>query len=370
MSTITVNTTAALEAALATAHAGETIQLAAGTYAGVAIQNFNSAGTVTITSADPTHQAVITGMSVAHSSGLDFTGLNFSFAEAATDAQADASVGVTVQASSHITFNNDNFHGVLNGDPTLDIKGLSIQGSSSVAVENSQFQDLRVGMIDGDNNGVTISGDYFHDIRVDGIDNFGASNVTISGNDFTDFYRQGNPEDGGDHPDAIQFWTTGTTTEASNISIQNNVIVQGQGLNMQGVFMQADASLPFQNVTISGNMVVGGSTNALYVQNANGLQMSGNTVTGLTSQNGTTPHVVIEGVTNAQLTSNSAMKFVTTGDTGLVQTSDSATAAVSDGGLAAMTSWLHAHAASGLLDSTQLVGLLGVDAGSTTHLLG
>ena len=81
--TVTVNSVAALNSALASSQAGETIKLAAGTYSGVSINQY-SRGQVTITSADPNHHAVITGLKVANSSGVSFSGVDFSFAAAST----------------------------------------------------------------------------------------------------------------------------------------------------------------------------------------------------------------------------------------------------------------------------------------------
>ena len=64
VSIITVGSTASLEAALGHAHAGDTIQLQAGQYDGLVIKYANFSG-VTITSADPSHPAVISAAASA-----------------------------------------------------------------------------------------------------------------------------------------------------------------------------------------------------------------------------------------------------------------------------------------------------------------
>src|SRR3546814_17629153 len=83
----------------------------------------------------------------------------------------------------------------------------------------------------------------------------GTNDVVISNNYFTDFHPVG-----ADHPDAIQLWTTNTTESARNISITGNVFERGDGDIIQGIFLrdQSGGKLPYQDVTISDNIVLGG----------------------------------------------------------------------------------------------------------------
>ena len=111
-----------------------------------------------------------------------------------------------------------------------------IRDSSDITVTNSEFTHARYAVSMLDNSGVTISGNYFHDLRTDGVRGGGNSNVVISDNFFTNF----RPAEG-DHADAIQFWTTNTTTSAENIRITGNVIVRGEGGATQGIFMRDEA---------------------------------------------------------------------------------------------------------------------------------
>ena len=62
MTITTVSTSAALVSALKVAQAGDTIQLAAGTYSPVSLSNLHFANDVTVTSLDPSHAAVINGL--------------------------------------------------------------------------------------------------------------------------------------------------------------------------------------------------------------------------------------------------------------------------------------------------------------------
>src|SRR5688500_15215123 len=97
-------------------------------------------------------------------------------------------------------------------------------------------------------------GNSCQDIRTDGMKGGGSSNVVIAQSYFRHFHTAE-----GDHPDAIQFWTTNTTTSASNITIVDNVIIQGNGGPVQGIFLGNELDITYQNVTISGNFVSDGS---------------------------------------------------------------------------------------------------------------
>src|SRR3546814_18636009 len=103
-----------------------------------------------------------------------------------------------------------------------------------------------------------LSGNSFHTMRSDGVRGGGTNDVVISNNYFTDFHPVG-----ADHPDAIQLWTTNTTESARNISITGNVFERGDGDIIQGIFLrdQSGGKLPYQDVTISDNIVLGGMYN-------------------------------------------------------------------------------------------------------------
>ena len=68
MTITTVSTSAALVSALKVAQAGDTIQLAAGTYNSVSLENFHFATDVTITSLDPSHAAAMNNVHAMTSS--------------------------------------------------------------------------------------------------------------------------------------------------------------------------------------------------------------------------------------------------------------------------------------------------------------
>ena len=274
MATITVSTTAQLKTALSSAHAGDTIQLTTGKYSAVSLANDHFSSAVTITSADAAHPAKLMDLNMKNSSGLTFSNLEFD-ASSSTDVYA-----FRIESSSHIELSNLWVHGSLDGNPQDDGQPLFIRNTSYVTVANSEFEQAYNALNQLNNSHLQITNNSFHDIRCDGIRGGGSSYVTISGNSFTDFHNEA-----GDHSDAIQFWTTNTTSSAHDILVTGNLITRGDGSDVQGVFFRDQVgTLPYSNVTISNNMLEGTTYNGIYVEGSHGTTISGNVVAGLPGQ--------------------------------------------------------------------------------------
>ena len=342
----TVSSSSQLNAAIKAAQAGDTIQLAAGTYAGIVATNDHFATDVTVTSADPAHQAVITDLMVSASNGLTFSGLEL---------QANAAGGdnpFKVNSSQDIHFDHLNVHGSLDGDPQNDVAGFLIRGSSDVSVTNSEFQQLHHAIAQLDNDHLTISGNAFHDIRTDGVRGGGSSNVTVSSNTFTNFFPVA-----GDHGDAIQFWTSNTTASAHDIIITDNLFLRGSGGVAQGVFVTDQVgNLPYIHLTITNNFIIGGMFNGISVNDAQGVTIDHNVVAGFTDMNS---WIRLDNVAGATVTNNSANQFLTNAtDSNIVMSNDIVTPRAADSGAAAYALWQTAHNAPlGL----SLVGTTGAD---------
>ena len=267
MSIIYVTSAGELSATLKVASSGDTILLAPGTYSAMNIKNLSFDADVTIRSQDVGNPAVITSLNIQNSKGLSFENLEFS-TSSATDP-----FSYRVTKSEGVHFKNLDVHGSLNGDPSDDKSAFLIRDSKDVSVVNSKFQELSHGINHLDSSNLTISDNSFANMRSDGILGGGTSNILIARNTFTNFY----PADG-DHPDAIQFWSKNTTASAQNIVIIDNVITQGVGGLMQGIFMRDTTGLVFVDVTITGNEIVGGLNNGIMVEGARNLLIDNNVV--------------------------------------------------------------------------------------------
>jgi hypothetical protein len=334
MSNVTVSTTAGLEAALKSAHSGDTILLQAGTYSGVSIANLTFASGVTVTSADVNHQAVITDMNVQNVNGLTLSQIEFN----------ETGTGYNISKSENITFNHDYVHGALGGNVQSAPNGLSFLDSSNVTVENSEFTQLKTAIGIGANtltqvDNINVLNNNIHDLSRAGVVLAGASEVNVSGN-----LISGITAADGTHPDAIQFFTTGTTQASQDINVSNNVILKGDGVATQGIFFRDQVGdLHFQNVTIDNNLVVGTGYDGISVNGVNGASISGNELISNPGATNNTWMLVTNG-SNVTSTDNSAQSISFTGVTNVKETGDILNAPVTDGGLAAVEGWASTHA--------------------------
>ncbi len=127
-------------------------------------------------------------------------------------------------------------------DNTPNSWGVDIRRSSGLTIENSQISVADHAMVVTDSNGVIVRDSVFTNLRSDGIDLAGTSNVVIENNRFSDFEPKkptGSRADGtwkdGDHPDAIQIWTTPANRRVTDITVRGNTIVgDTQGINLFG----------------------------------------------------------------------------------------------------------------------------------------
>lgn len=333
MATTTVGTTAALTAALKLAKAGDTIQLQAGTYSGVELKFLNLGTGVTITSADPSHKAVLANLLIN-----EVTGLNFKDLEIQVSGSSAYGAGVNVYSSSNISFDKVFVHGSLDGDASNDTGGLSFLSTSNISVTNSEFTNVRQAVAIGGGSNVVIAENNAHILMKTGFVLSGSSNVKITGNVISDI-RPVN----GEHPDAIQFFTSGTTVAAHDIVVSNNLIVKGAGAATQGIFFRDQVgTLPFQNVEITNNMVVGTGYGGIYVDGAKGLKISGNE---LISNPGDTnkTFLLAQRVDQATVVNNKAVLIGFDQATNLTQSGNVQTVAVTDSGSEAIGRWAVAH---------------------------
>jgi hypothetical protein len=299
MSITTVSTSAGLVSAVKAAQAGDTIQLAAGTYSSVSLENVHFATDVTITSADPAHAAVINGLFVKTVNGVTFQGLDFTVTGPST------SNAVTVEKSQDVHFDNVHVHGSLDGDPGNDGGGILLRLSTDVSVTHGTFEQLLWGVAHLDSTTVNISDNQFHDLRMDGIRGGGSSYVTVAGNHFTNFHPAA-----GDHSDAIQFWTNGTIAAAHDILVENNVFERGDGDVAQGVFMRDEGKLkPYEHVVIRGNLISGGMYNGIVVFGAHDVTIDGNVVQGFSDMKS---WIQVSRIDSVVLSNNSANQILTT----------------------------------------------------------
>jgi Right handed beta helix region len=273
MTDIRVTSNATLKTALTAAKAGDRILLAAGNYGDVAIKGLNFASDITIMSASATNAAKINILSVTDSSHIKFQGLEIG--RPLLTGEPEWTRYASVKNGTNITFNSVYFHGSLDGNSANDGQGLNVTASKFVTIQNSRFEQLTRGVVFADSSDLTLKGNSFRNLRSDGADFAAVQRVTIDANTFRDFKPVGL-----DHPDAIQFWTSGTTKASTDILISNNQIFQGNGGGIQAIFLRDEVgTLPYQNVRITNNVAyVPDFHNGIALLGGRNVEISGNTV--------------------------------------------------------------------------------------------
>jgi hypothetical protein len=341
---VTVNSTADLITALSKAQPGETILLGSGTYSAVYLYNLSFSKNVIIESASAAAPAVITDLTLNQVSGLTFNDLVFSTIGAGVGSSDPKTIyPFTVDQSSNISFTKITASGDPNGTLADQVSGLQFDMCTNCSVSNSKFSYFHNAISDVSNTGMVFSKNSFSWLFDDGIRSGASSNVTITGNTFTDMHYD--PTDT-DHPDCIQFWTQGTTAEASNITITNNTYTRGSGGLVHGIFMKdEEGDLPFQNVVISGNKITGGGWQGISVTDANNLSITNNVIKPYADA---TSYVWVQNATGATVTGNTAGNFVYTNDPGLIQANNTVVAPAPVPAVAALAQAMAGmHAAGG-----------------------
>jgi hypothetical protein len=261
--TYTVSSSSELLSALSKVASGDTILLEAGSYGTLDLSNMNFTSYVTLRSADPENEAMLTSVNVNNSSYIRLDDLHVS--NTSNGASASKVVGIT--NSNHIEVVNSEINGLVDNDYTGHY-GLYAKDSSYITFDNNYVHDV--------NNGVVV---------------FGVTELNISENlvDYigSDFFKFGgidnvlieNNTGGGHlypladtHADFMQF--QGATSDAI---IRGNVFLAQTSERAQGIFLAGTAA--HTNILIEDNIIYSGKVNAIFVNDlSSGITVRDNTL--------------------------------------------------------------------------------------------
>jgi hypothetical protein len=162
--------------------------------------------------------------------------------------------------------------------------GLHIRSSSRVTVSNNQFENLRSATYVQRSSAVTYEYNTVRYVR-EGVNVAAATDLDLVGNRFQDFSPKF-PQ--GEHPDAIQFWTSGETMASSKVRIIENAMLFGGCKSIQGIFIGSEVEpLRHSGFEIRRNIYYGSSRNGLAVSSTDNAVVANNVVVaspyGLTS---------------------------------------------------------------------------------------
>lgn len=275
--TVEVSASDDLQAAIARSHGG-IVRLAPGEHPAVIIRNYTGERPLIIESAQQGAPAVIAGLTIDRSQNVTIRNVmvrppQLSAAAAATKG-ADAQSSANVRGSNNIRIEGVTFQGTPTPGAMGNGTGMLLRGIRDVSVTACRFSHFRYGLAFLSGDGLKIERNEFNDLRTDAIRGGGVDNLLIAGNVVSNL-----KPDQGDHPDGVQLWTVNETRPARAITIRDNLIYRGSGGIIQGIFVRDNKlQIPFEDMEISGNMVVGSMYNGVAVQGARRVRITDNEV--------------------------------------------------------------------------------------------
>ena len=319
MTILNVTNSAQLSAALQKANGGDIINLAGGNYGDFTITSKTFTSGVTIASADSSAPATFSSLTINGSSNINFDGVHVDWSPSVT--AMSFSSAVVIDGSTGIGF----IDGVIKGGPAISGvsadsvgtdasdnvigmptgRGMTIQNSSEITVTGSDISSFMRGIAIASSEKVTISDNEIHHLRKTAIVG-GGSDLVIEGN----YLHSSQPwkigTAGGDHADFIALWTNpkqvGPTT---NVTIKDNILDQGDGAGVLGMWLQGDAA-GFANVVIEGNAILGGDTQGIMMSNTVGGRVTDNVLVQTTAYAKAPGIILLEGAKNIVASGNLA----------------------------------------------------------------
>ena len=256
-------------------------------------------GTV-IQSADANHAASFEGIRLDGVRGLSFARLSI---EPKASGPVAGRYGMLVVNSRSINVESLAFRGPGSSVDSDFGAALMLRNSSSINVARSYFTNFRHGIAMLKLEASTIEFNEFEKLQTDAIRGGGVSRTRIANNVITDF----SPKEK-DHPDGIQLWTARQRERAKDIVIEDNLVVRGKGEPIQGVFIRDNRlRLPFEDLRVTGNLVIGGLYNGISVGGADGVRLLENTVISRPDQKS---WIRLEHTRNTYASRNSAAAYV------------------------------------------------------------
>ena len=294
--TYQVSNAVELQEAFEKAVGGDTIEMAGGEYGALDLNRFHYDSELTIKSADPNDKATFTQIKV-------YEGSNFTFDSVNIIMQADDNSTVStplfqVWNTQNVILRNSYIEGDLpvNGDDpniaTTDRtnagidglpigKGVIINYSDNVVIENTEMTNLYSGTQVSNVDGVKFLNNYIHDLRVGPFSGLNVQNIEIIGN----HYSTPNPwklGGTGDHGNLVHYFTSPNQSEpSSNIIIKDNFWEQGATSEsaLFGIYLDDNGyGVGYKDVVIENNIIHNGDSGGIVAENIDGLTIISNTL--------------------------------------------------------------------------------------------
>jgi hypothetical protein len=269
--TFTVSNLTELRSALAAAQqlAGAEIRVNPGNY-GDLVWNFKkyTLGRVYVVAATST-KPVFRSIQANSSNNISFHGLKV--------AGMQTGAAVQMNSSQNMSFTGGEIAGVTQDLIPRDegAVGIQVRFSTNVVVQDVRFSDLRSAMYVQRSKQVWIRYNRMQYIR-EGLNVIATDSVQMRGNHFTHFFPR---FDTGEHPDAMQLWTTGETVGSTRVRISENLISMGGPRAIQGLLSGCEAAgVRHADWEVWRNVYYGSSVHGLSFQCVDGLKTWNNVI--------------------------------------------------------------------------------------------
>jgi hypothetical protein len=329
---------------IAEARPGAVIYVKPGSYGVLQLSRIKKYPPVTVKSMNYKLPAKFSGLKIVNSNGIAFDSIEFSIPLTAPTQNAGDINNLSVINSSNIIFFDILVHSDEGGTLETTGSGLLIRDSNDISVVDSEFYSLHNAIGHLHDEGLKISGNWFHDLWDDGIRGGGSSSILISYNRFKSMHPdKGDP----DHPDCIQFWTSNTFASSGDIIVEHNFYSRGRGQSVQGVFFGNEKSIPYHNIIISNNVFAGAGYNGISVKLASDVTIENNIVDRFMDQTSRIRSIDCDHVVVAK---NIGAEFGWTDDhnkpesnTGLIKSNNEISGAITDDGYALFKEWTQSY---------------------------
>lgn len=289
-----------LERAVRSAGSGIHLKLIPGLRLGeVSLDEIKASGVI-IESADPGQPATFTTLTLRNSQAITLRDLRFD------GPINDLHYKLLVMESRDINMEGLSFVGDASAyDDERSFSALMLRQSKGLRLSHSRFEHFVFGVTLLDTDEVTLNDNVFLRMKEDGVRGGGNSHLVIRRNQIADSdrYPQG-------HPDGIQQWTTNVHRPAHDILIEDNLVLRGTGGAGQGIFINDEVGLPYENLVVRNNLVVGALYNGISVMGARDGQVTGNVILANPDQES---WLRIERADGLLVADNRAGRFVFTG---------------------------------------------------------
>lgn len=329
--TITVTTSAELDAALASLSSGGggTILMDGngGPYDIYANGIGDANNPILIKAADPNNEPLVQNINLQSSSYITMTQLDVNSVGTGSTVH-----DLRVSNGDHIEFVDNSMTSDANGfwdgssSVTQGGQAVLIRDSSNITFSNNDVANYDMGATFLEIQGLNFSNNEMSGMQGDGFRGGGIQNALIDNNYMHDFFGSLQTLN---HTDFIQFWSTNTTLVSMNVEISNNVLDANGGSTSQGIFIgneltRGGANGPmYQNFSIHDNVVHTASWHGLTIEGTNGVQVYNNAVlfddqaTGMTSPGSgwvqAEPFMLVGNTTNTSVYGNIAGKVTVNG---------------------------------------------------------